>query len=414
MKVSVFIAYYEPEVAASLYLVTNIYEAMAAFGWDIDLFVPMPTRGIDDDTRKSYKKRKLETKCNGNLKIHRFSMMREGDNTVLRAIRYLIVSLVFIWKGIWTPTDIIFVHSTPPTQGIMAAIIKKLKRVLLVYNLQDIFPDSLVQTGLARQDSILWKIGSAIEEFTYKNADKIIVISEDFKRNIMAKGVPEDKIETIYNWVDEKAVTNIQRSENKLFDKYNLDSSKFYITHCGNIGFTQNMDLLLDVALELKQYKDIVFILVGDGAYKAEVEKEIAEKDINNVKLLPFQPYEDISHVFSLGDVGLIISKKNVGQNSIPSKTWSIMSAECSVLASFDLDSELCSIIKKANCGLCIQAGEKDALKQAVIFMYENPSLRIIMGKNGRKYILNNLTREIGTSKYISVLDSLNNRRHVL
>lgn len=404
MRVLVFSAYYEPEIAASLYISTNIYEAMADSGWDVDLFVPMPTRGVDDETRKLYKKRKLEAKCNGYLKIHRFSMMREGNNTILRAIRYLIINLVFIWKGLWTPTNIIFVQSTPPTQGAMAAMLKKFKRVPLVYSLQDIFPDSLINTGLTKQGSILWKIGSAVEKFTYKNTDKIIVISEDFKRNIMAKVVPEDKIEVIYNWVDEKAVINVARSQNKLFDKYNIERSKFYITYCGNIGFTQNMDMLLEVAQELKQYGDIAFVLIGDGAYKAEVEKQIAEKDIKNVRLLPFQPYEDISHVFSLGDVGLIISKANVGQNSVPSKTWSIMSAERPILASFDIDSELSSIIKQANCGLCAQAGEKGALREAIFHLYENSSEARLMGQNGRKYILNNLTREIGTSKYIEAI----------
>ena len=410
MRISVFVAYYEPEIAASLYIVTNIYEAMADFGWDVDLFVPMPTRGVDDDTRKLYKKRKLETKCNGNLKIHRFSMMREGENTFLRAIRYLIVNLVFIWKGLWTPTDLIFVHSTPPTQGAMAAILKKFKRVPMVYNLQDIFPDSLVNTGMAKQDSLLWKIGRVIERFTYKNADKIIVISEDFKQNIIAKGVPIDKIELIYNWVDENAVVNIERDQNRLFDKYGLDRNRFYITHCGNIGLTQNMDMLLEAAKELEQHSDIVFILVGDGAYKAEVENKIAEKDIKNVKLLPFQPYEDISYVFSMGDVGLIISKKNVGQNSVPSKTWSIMSAERPILASFDIDSELSSIVKQANCGLCVQADEKGALIDAILHLFENRYEARLMGRNGRKYILNNLTRAAGTSKYINLLNAFDKK----
>lgn len=405
MKVLIFAAYYEPEIAASLYIQDNIYEALADEGCDVDLFVPMPTRGVDDETRKRYKKRKLEIKCSGKLKIHRFSMIGEGKNTILRAIRYIITNVVYIWKGLWRKADLIYVGSTPPTQGAMAAILKKIKKVPLVYNLQDIFPDSLVNTGLARQDSIQWKIGSIIERFTYKNADKIIVISEDFRKNILAKGVPEDKIVMIYNWVDENAVVNVERARNKLFDKYKLDRNKFYITHCGNIGFTQNMDMLLEAARELEQHSDIAFILVGDGAYKAEVERQIAEKDIKNVMLIPFQPYEDISHVFSLGDAGLILSKKNVGQNSVPSKTWSIMSAERPILASFDIDSDLCSKVKQAGCGLCVQAEDKDALIQAVLYLYKNPAESGRMGQNGRKYILQNLTREIGTSRYVCILD---------
>lgn len=99
-------------------------------------------------------------------------------------------------------------------------MVKMFTQQPIVYNLQDIFPDSLVGTGLAKKGGLLWKIGRVIEDFTYKHADKIIVISEDFKKNIMAKGVPEDKIVVVYNWVDQNAVVNVPREKNKLFDKY--------------------------------------------------------------------------------------------------------------------------------------------------------------------------------------------------
>lgn len=407
MKVLIFSAYYEPEIAASLYLSTNLYEDMANSGWDVDLFVPMPTRGIDNETRMLYKNRKLETKCDGKLRIHRFSMMKEGKNPLLRAIRYFIINLLFIWKGFNSSADIIFVQSTPPTQGAMAAILKKLKKVPVVYNLQDIFPDSLVNTGLTKKGSILYKIGRIIEDFTYKNSDKVIVISEDFKRNIMAKGVHEEKIEIVYNWVDECNVVAIDRENNKLVDRYNIDESKFYVSYCGNIGLTQNMDMLIDVAEDLKNKNDIVFLIIGDGAYKHELEKLIIDKRLNNVNILPFQPYEDIAHVFSLGDIGLIISKANVGQNSVPSKTWSIMSAERAVLASFDTYSELSRIIESTSCGICVPAEDKTALKDAILKLYDNKIIRHAMGKNGREFILNNLTRKVGTSKIIDIINKI-------
>ncbi len=412
MRILYLTQYYYPEIAASSYIYDNIREKITDNGDEIVLYTPIPTRGVTKEVREQYKKRKHEERHNGLLKIYRYSMFREGGNPLLRAIRYFCCCLVQLYKGINTPNiDLIYSGSTPPIQGALAGVIKKIKKVPLVYTLQDIFPDSLVNTGLTKKGSLLYKIGAVVEKFTYKNADKIVVISEDFKRNIMTKGVPIDKIEIIYNWVDENAVTNVERSKNKLFDKYNLDRSKFYISHCGNIGFTQNMDMLLEVAQELKQYNNISFILIGDGAYKSEVEKQITEKDIRNVKLLPFQPYDDISHVFSLGDIGLIISKKNVGQNSVPSKTWSIMSAERPILASFDIDSELSSIIKQAKCGLCVQAEEKGALVKAILQIYENSSEARLMGQKGRKYILDNLTREAGTAKYINLLDSFKQPR---
>ena len=122
--------------------------------------------------------------------------------------------------------------------------------------------------------------------------------------------------------------------------------------------------------------------------------------------LVPFQAYEEISHVFSLGDVGLVISKPGVGENSVPSKTWSILSASRPVLANFD-ENELKEIIDKHNCGIFTKAGDKEEFKQAILFLYHNRNLCTKMGRNGRDFILKNLTRAVGTQKYVDVIRSV-------
>lgn len=407
MKVLLLPAYFYPEQAASSYLGDNIRQALCNNGVYIDLYTPMPCRGITDNVRNEYKVKRVEYLHGDKLMVYRFPLYKEGKNPVLRALRYVLCWCKHLYYG-WRAKDIdvIFLASTPPIQGVLGGILKKIKKVPFVYNLQDIFPDSLVGTGLAKKDGILWKIGRVIENFTYKNADKIIVISEDFKRNIMAKGVPEEKIEVIYNWVDEKAVVDVPREENVLFDRYNLDRNKFYISYCGNIGLTQNLQMLTEVAKALESNEDIQFVLVGNGAYKQELEKIIKERNITNITLLPFQPYEEISHVFSLGDVSLVISKPGVGENSVPSKTWSILSASRPVLANFD-ENELKTIIEKNNCGIFTKAGDKVAFTDAILKLYKDRELCKEYGRNGREFIMNNLTREIGTRKYVEVIKGL-------
>ena len=409
MKILFLSSYSYPEHAASSYLGANRNQALIENGFDLVNYTPTPCRGVTPEIRKEYKKRKLDFYHDGHSVVHRFSMFAEGKNPILRALRYTLVCIKHFNRGVFAKDarscDLMFISSTPPIQGAMAALVKKCRRdhIPFIYNLQDIFPDSLVGTGLAKKDGLLWKIGRVIENFTYRNADKIIVISQDFKRNIMAKGVPEEKIEVIYNWVDEQAVVRVPRNENKLFEKYNLDPNKFYITYCGNIGLTQNMDLLLDVAKELSSEENIHFVLVGEGADKARVVKRVENENIKNVSFLPFQPYEDISHVFSLGNAGLIISKPGVGENSVPSKTWSIMSAECPVIANFD-ENEIKSILNDNNCGIFTKAGDKEAFKNAILELYHNKEKAVQLGKNGRQFIMENLTREIGTSKYVKVV----------
>lgn len=393
-------SYYLPETAASLYITDNIVHACADKGIQVDLYTPSPTRNVPDGSVWEREERQMD----GKLRIHRFHLYGEGKNPMLRALRYFLGEFILLHYCMWKKYDVAFVDSTPPIQGLKMPLIKWLKRKPTIYNVQDIFPDSLVGTGLTHEGSLIWKIGRMVEKITYRYADKIIVISEDFKKNIMAKGVPEDKIVVIYNWVDQNKVVDVPREENKLFEIYGLDRSKFYITYNGNIGLTQNMDMLLDVAKELQEeYEDIHFVLVGNGAYLDEVKRKVADQQLENVHLLPFQPYEDISHVFSLGDASLVISKPGVGANSVPSKTWSIMSASRPVLANFD-ENELKTIIENNHCGIFTKAGDKDAFKESILTLYNHRDLCKEYGHNGRKFVLDNLTREVGTQKYVDVI----------
>lgn len=405
MKVLQLTGYFLPEKAASIYLVENRLEAFANEGFDMVIHASRPTRGLSDEEYAEYKNRKEEMMYDGKLRVHRFAMYREGKNPVLRAMRYSFNWIIQLWYGLTEKNvDCVYLESTPPIQGLLGSLLKIFRNIPFVYCLQDIFPDSLAGTSLAKKGGLLWKIGRVIEDFTYKYADKIIVISEDFKKNIMAKGVPEDKIVVIYNWVDQNAVVDIPREKNKLFDKYNIDREKFYIEYSGNIGLTQNMDMLLEVMKELKTtHPDIGLVLVGEGAYKAQVEEIVKRDDLTNVTMIPFQPYEDISHVLSLGDAGLVISKPGVGANSVPSKTWSIMSASRPVLANFD-ENELKDILVGNECGIFTKAGDKDAFKRSIIKLYENRDLCKEYGRNGRQFVMDNLMREVGTQKYVDVI----------
>lgn len=421
MKILFLSAYGFPEQAASSYLGANRSQAFVDAGFKMVTYIPTPTRGVTPEVRKKYKKIKYEERRGGISVIHRFSMFGEGKNPIQRALRYILCAIKHFNRGVFAKDarscDVMLISSTPPIQGAMAAMVKKCRRdhIPFIYVLQDIFPDSLVGTGMTHKGSLLWKIGRRIENFTYNNADKIIVISQDFKRNIMAKGVPEEKIEVIYNWVDQNAVVDVPREQNKLFAKYNLNPSKFYITYSGNIGLTQNMDMLLAVMEELKtEEPDVQLVLIGEGAYKAQVEKIVAEKNLSNVAMLPFQPYEDIGHVFSLGDAGLVISKPGVGENSVPSKTWSIMSASRPVLANFD-ENELKEIVNGTSassttgkpCGIFTKAGDKEAFKEAILTLYNNRELCNEYGRNGRQFVMDNLTKEVGTQKYVNVIKSV-------
>lgn len=410
MKVLLIKAYFHPEVMASSRFNDNLYGAIVNDGMELLVYTPVPTRGITDEVRQEYSKRKRETMYDGMLTVHRFSLMQEGKKPILRAFRYLLQCIKQFNRAAFTKEaktcDVMFISSTPPILGATAALVKKFNHIPMVYNLQDIFPDSLAGTGLAKKGGILWKIGRVIENFTYRNADKIIVISQDFKKNIMAKGVPEDKIEVVYNWVDEKVIIPIEDDQNELFEEFGISRDKFRVVYAGNLGNAQNIEIIVDAARRLKDNDGIEFVVFGKGGLEGEIKATKEKEGLENLKILPLQPFERVAKVYGLGHVCIVACKPGLGGAAMPSKTWSIMSSGRAVLANFD-EGELKEILEKNNCGVFSHAGNVQEFVSAIKTLQENPDRCKEMGANARQFILDNLTKEVGTRKYVDIIRSV-------
>ena len=408
MKILEMSSYYEPEQVASSHLTKDLEEAYIQEGFDLEIITPIPSRGVTKDIRGKYKNIKYEEKYGGKVKIYRFAMFAEGKNPLLRALRYLLCNVAHLYHGLRAKNiDVVFIGSTPPTQGAMAALLSKVKKINIIYSLQDVFPDSLVGTGLTRQGSLLWRIGRVIEDFTYRNADKIIVISDDIKKNIMAKGVPESKIQVIYNWVDENAVQPVRCQDNKLFDEFGLNRDDFHVVYAGNLGHAQNIDILINAAYALRDYTHIKFTIFGTGGLEKELRQSAGQLKLTNLLFLPLQPTDRISEVYSLGNVCIVSCQPGLGLSAMPSKTWNIMSSGTAVIASFDAGSELQRIIETNRLGLFCPAGDVGAVVAGILKMYHSPEMCKEFGQNGRTFIVDNLTRNVGTSNYIEVIKSV-------
>jgi glycosyltransferase involved in cell wall biosynthesis len=406
MRVLLLTAYYEPECTAVATYVSNVVHDLARMGCDVQVITPTPTREVDKETKLAYRDKTVELLEDGRLNIRRIRVpFNEPRNTVGRALRYALLMNVLFFSGLFQKTDIILLFSAPPIFGLMGAVLKALKHVPVVYYLQDIFPDSMINSGMAN-NALLIRAGKWMERVTYRSASRIVVICRDFMENLRRKAVPLSKMDLIYNWVDETAVIPVLRADNRLIERFGVNRDSFIVTYSGNIGHTQNLELLVDAALSLQEYKDIQFIIIGNGSYESTIKEYATDKKARNVQFIPFQPYEDISHVLSLGDIGIIISKKNIGQNSFPSKTWNIMAAGRPLVASFDLESELKTIVEEAGCGIYVPPDDKQALIDAILSLYHNRERCQTLGHNGRQYILDHLTRSAGTGKVFASLQN--------
>lgn len=414
MRILLLPSYFLPEGVSSPYISWNRNQAFVDQGWELVVYTPIPCRGISKEIRQEYKYKKKELMLGGKMTVYRFSLLYEKKNPLLRAIRYFVQNIKQFTKGVFAKEarncDIMLIASTPPTQGAMAALIKKFTGRPFVYNLQDIFPDSLVGAGLSHKGSVLWKIGRVIENFTYKHADKIVVISESFKQNIIAKGVPEDKIEVVYNWVDQNSVVPVSKCENMLFEELGICRDKFHVVYAGNLGNAQNIDVIIDSAKEMVSDKEVEFLIFGTGGLKEQFIEKVRNLGIENVKFFPLQPIERVSYVYGLGDVCIVSCKPGLGGAAMPSKTLSIMSAGRPVVASFD-EGELTYILNRYNCGMYSPAGDVKSLVKVIRTMNANRKMCEEMGYNARQLILEKFTREYGTKRYVEIIKSVVERK---
>lgn len=407
--------YYYPERISSSHLTCDLNEAFRDAGLHTTAYVPMPCRGIDDATRKSYKSIKHQILEHESIDIYRFSMYKEGVNPVGRALRYILCNIIQYYRGVKTPNvDVVFAGSTPPTQGILCGkVAKKLSKkygykVPFIYNLQDVFPDSLVSSGMTSTGSLVWKIGRVIENYTYKNADKIVVIGEDIKKNIVNKGVPENKVVIIPNWIDITKVVSVERENNKLFDELNIDRDKFIVTYAGNMGTAQGIDTIFQAAKLLKDNTNILFVIFGGGIHKQRYS-EMAEM-LHNVKVFDLYPADRVSEVYSLGDLSIVSCKKGVGYGAVPSKSLSIMATGTPVILSFDEDTELWDLVKKNDCGYVSPAEDSNYLAKVILEASLESDVVLKKGNNARNTVIRLFSKELCTQKYVELFLEMTSR----
>lgn len=406
MKCIYLVQYFPPEKSSGSNLVEDLLESFAIHGWKTDVFTPTPTRGVTNEQRKEYSKKRIESKYDGNLVIHRMHLYREGKSFFGRAIRYVLFSIECFWKAATVPADFIFTGSGPPTQGVVVGLAKKVSGKKVIYNLQDIFPDSLVTSGYCGEDSILMKIGHAMENFTYRNADHIITITDDMKTNIMKKGVPEEKISVIRNWIDTDKVRPVPRNENTLFDELKLSREKFYVVYAGNIGKVQGIDVIVEAAKLLNEYADICFLIIGNGSEEDRIKQMIVDKGLKNTFIFPLQPSDRAAEVYSMADVCVISCKPGTGGSGMPSKTWTIMAAGAPIIASFDRNSEMERTIEDANCGYCADSGDAEALSKAIMKIYDEPAAKAEMKRNSREYAYKHVSKGKAVASYIETISN--------
>lgn len=407
MKLLYFVQYFPPEKASGLPLVMDLLEGFAKAGWDVDVYTPTPTRGVTPEVRKAYKKKTLEVLFDGKVKVHRMPLYNEGKKMLQRTIRYSIFSFQCLLKGLFCPADMIFTGGGPPTQGIVAGLIYKWTKKKVIYNPQDLFPDSLIYSGKATEKSLAVRLWRKIEKFSYDHAHAVITITEEMKKTILTRCDHPERVYVVNNWVDTNAIQPVSRDSNSLFDQFALPKDAFYVTYAGNIGAMQGVEVIVESAKLLKEYPEIRFVIFGNGSEEQKIREFICANSLHNVSLFPLQPAHQVPGVYSLGDMSVVCCKAGTSKAGMPSKIWTILASGTCILASFDKDSELDQILESNQCGVCVEPEDPVCMANTILRLSKEKEYVDKMGANGLQYARNHCGKDANVASYISIMDNI-------
>jgi len=399
MNILILTEAFPPEIRSASHLLYELAESLVEKGFKVTVVTRFPKDYIN----------KIEKKYSGKLffyeKTGRINVIRLNSFSFLRHIplirglsQFILSGLLVIGGIISGRQDIILAYSPPLPLGISAYLLGKIKRAPFIFNVQDIFPQSVIDLGLLKS-KVLIKISELMERFIYKKASYITVHSAGNRENIISKNINPEKVIIIHNWVDTNLIKPTKNQDNDFRRKNNLNS-KFVVSFAGVMGFAQGLDIVISCAELLKLYKDIIFLLVGDGVKKEGLMKKTKDMQLNNIKFLPPQPKEIYPSILYASDICLVTLDKSVKTPVVPAKLLNIMASGRPVVASMNLKGDTPKIIRDANCGYCVEADDADGFSKAILKLYNNPKLRDEFGMNGRKYVVEHFSRKVCIEKY--------------
>jgi len=316
-----------------------------------------------------------------------------------KSCEYLWFIVFFFFRGLTLPKfDLIFVASTPPLAGLPAALVAWLKGAKMIYNLQDIFPDSAIVAGILPSGGMVHRWLRKAEESTYRGSDLVVSISPSFAEHVQ-RIVPGTLVATIPNWVDTDHIRPSDGSTDPFIAEFRQGGA-FVVQYAGNLGFMQNLETVLGAAECLKGFTDVRFVFIGDGNAKQAMETQARQCGLANCSFLPLQPLEKVPSVYNACDIGVIPLKPGAAHIAVPSKTWNYLATGHPVIGCVEEDSPLAMVIRESRSGSVVPPSNPDRLAQ-VILEYRNAPDRVgFEGRLGRDYVEANLSRKIAIQRY--------------
>ncbi len=357
-----------------------------------------------------YRIRPYQREVVDGIVVHRVPLYPSHDSSALkRVLNYASFASTAALKMLTgRRPDVVYVYHPPGTVALPAAVARLVRGVPFVYDVQDLWPDTLAATGMLPQGRILDAVGRVMDA-TYALAQHVVVLSPGFQERLLGRGVRADKVSVIENWCDEAQIELPERGGARAA----LDlGDDFTVVFAGTMGPAQGLDTVLDAAALLADEPGVRFVLIGTGIDVDRLRARAATEGLGNVEFLPRRPIHEIGEVLAAADALLVHLRDDpLFEITIPSKTQAYLHAGRPVL--MGVRGDAADIVARAGAGLVFTPEDPAALADAVRRMRDLPvDEREEMGRRGARHYDAELSLRVGADRFVDVLETAARSRH--
>jgi len=321
-----------------------------------------------------------------------------------RSLDYFSFGASSVIGGLFLPAPDVIVATSPQIfTALGACILAWIKRRPFVFELRDLWPDSIVAVGAMREGPLLRTL-RRIEYWLYRRAAKIVSVTNSFKRILVANGIPQGKIAVVRNGVDLEAFAPGPKPV-ELARRLGLEG-RFVAAYVGTIGMAHGLDVLLAAAEHLRDRRDLAFVLVGTGAERARLEQEAKRRGLDRVIFVGPVDKAEVKRYWRLCDVALVLLKDApVFHHVIPSKIFEAMGTGRPIVLGVRGESE--ELLKEAGAGIAIPPENSQALAEGILRIMDSPALCRDMGASGRRFVETKFDRRGLALEMLNVLEEV-------
>jgi colanic acid biosynthesis glycosyl transferase WcaI len=411
MKILYISQYFPPEMGAPAARAVELSRHWAAAGHEVTVltgFPNHPTGVVPSEYRNKFRRLVAREQTDGINVVRSWLLPFPNRKSYERMLNYSSFCISAAATGLFlSRPDVVIATSPQLLVGLSGWWVAHWKRVPFVFEVRDLWPESLAAVGLGNGKSLLHCSLANIAGFLYRRSDRIVVVTPAFQDYLVQHWqVPREKISVIENGVETQLFA--PQTETGLRTELGADE-KFVVSYIGTMGMAHGLETVLEAAAQLRRSNpEIVFLMVGEGAEKQRIVNRARELGLNNLQFVEQQPREKIPAYICASDVCLVLLKKtDLFKTVIPTKMLEFMSCARPVI--LGVDGQARTILEEARGGVAIDPENSDALVNAIRYLAANPEMAGRLGRNGREYIVRNYSRRHTAEKYILTLQGLLN-----